>query len=243
VRHRISAGCPQFLLHITLQGAYNASNTCTVCLQIHTLSFDTLQSAHGTGAKFGTPLTATIDGTKPPQHSPNLVSHVLASLSPPSPMNSTNPGQEVPVKVSTDATEPREETNHSLPPAPGTTPTVAGSAEHHIIHTHVTRRQADTRLHTRPEPGCKPEHSNIIEPESQKDSLSKRLRTTFTQDQSALLEKKYALNGKPSREVRLEIAQELRLWVSFYSLRNITSISILYARIGARGVPYSHTQG
>lgn len=127
-----------------------------------------------------------------------------------------NPSQEVPVNVSsdaTDATDASKETEHSRPPAPTSTATGEESAEHPKIYTRTTRQQADTRLRTRSEPKCKPDSSNIIETESQKNSPSKRLRTTFTLPQTALLEKKYALNSKPSREIRLEIAQELRLWV------------------------------
>ena len=95
------------------------------------------------------------------------------------------------------------------------TATGARSAEHRTIYTRTSRQQADTRLRTRAEPGCKLDSSNVIGAESQKGSPSKRLRTTFTPHQTALLEKKYALNSKPSREIRLEIAQELQLWVSF----------------------------
>lgn len=110
-----------------------------------------------------------------------------------------------------DATGASEETEHSRPPAPTSTATGAGSAEHRTIYTRTARQPADTRLRTRSEPGCKLDSSNVIETESQKGSLSKRLRTTFTPHQTALLEKKYALNSKPSREIRLEIVQELQL--------------------------------
>ena len=89
--------------------------------------------------------------------------------------------------------------------------TGAESAEDLIIYTCTTRPLVDTRLRTRSKPSRKPDSSNVIEPESQKHSPSKRLRTTFTPDQTALLEKKYVLNSKPSREMRLEIAQELQL--------------------------------
>ena len=124
-------------------------------------------------------------------------------------MNSTNLNQEVPIHVSTaHTTEPPEETERSQPSAPTTTSTVAGSAEHCITYTRTTRQQFDMRLRTRPEPSCK---RDPIEPESQKSSPSKRFRTAFTPDQTTLLEMKYALNSKPSRETRLELAQELQL--------------------------------
>jgi hypothetical protein len=159
-------------------------------------------------------LAAIINGTKP-ANPPNLVCPSSSpSLSPPSPMNATNPSQEVPVNASTDATGASEETEHSRP-APTSRATGAGSTEHPTIYTRTIRQQADTRLRTRSEPGCKLDSSNVIETESQTSSPSKRLRTTFTSHHTAFLEKKYALNSKPSREIRLEIAQELQLWVSF----------------------------
>jgi hypothetical protein len=40
-------------------------------------------------------------------------------------------------------------------------------------------------------------------------------RTTFTLDQTTFLEKESVFNSKPAREICLEIAQELRLWVSY----------------------------
>lgn len=171
---------------------------------------------HATGVKFETPPTVMVNGTKP-TNTPNLVCPTSSpSLSSPSPIDSMNPSQEVPVNVSPDApdaTDASEKAEHSRPPAPTSTATGAESAEHPKIYKRTTRQQADARLRTRSEPNCKPDSSNIIETESQKSSPSKRLRTTFTPHQTALLEKKYALNSKPSREIRLEIAQELRLWV------------------------------
>jgi hypothetical protein len=150
-----------------------------------------------------------MNGTKPVNF-PNLVCPTsLSSLSSLLSMNQTKPSEELPVNASTDATDALKETEHTRPPAPTSTPTVVGSAEHRTIHTRTTRRQVDTRLRTRSEPSCKLDSSNVIETESQKTSPSKRLRTTFTPHQTTLLEKKYALHSRPSRETRLEIAQEL----------------------------------
>lgn len=156
-----------------------------------------------------------VNGTKP-ANTPNLVcptsSPSLSSPSP-SPMNSMDPSQEVPVNLLTDATDASKETEHSQPPEPTSTATGAGGSEYRTLCTRTARQQADTRLRTRSEPCCKPDSINAIETESQRSSHSKRPRTTFTPHQTALLEKKYALNSKPSREIRLEIAQELQLWV------------------------------
>ena len=185
-----------------------------VSFHIYITSLDTSWKPHATGVKFETPTVHRQRNNA--ANTPNLVcpTSSLSLPSPfPSPMNSMDPSQEVPANVSTDATDASKETEHSRPPAPTSTATGAGGAEYLTICARTPRQQADTRLRTRSEPGCKLDSSNAVETESQRNSLSKRLRTTFTPHQTALLEKKYALNSKPSREIRLEIAQELQLWV------------------------------
>ena len=156
-----------------------------------------------------------VNGTKP-ANTPNLVcptsSPSLSSPSP-SPINSMDPSQEVPVNLSTDAIDASKEMEQFRPPEPTSMATGAGGAECQTLYTRTARQRADTRLRTRSQPCCKLDSSNVIETESQRSSPSKRLRTTFTPHQTAILEKEYALHSQPSREIRLEIAQELQLWV------------------------------